>query len=139
MQQIYCYRYTDTFTNGNIKLFVKSANFFFFFNVYDTGFSNYRLLTGSLDTEQAVGNVDTFLSISNPLSKWQIFYKKGKNYFFTFLFTFNLTKYGVSNIIEEQVCSKTKYGRKSSAIINFSWNSSKQLTFIENLCNKRFM
>lgn len=135
MQQIYCYRYTDTFTNGNIKLFVKSANVY----AYDTGFSNYRLLTGSLDTEQAVGYVDTFLSISNPLSKWQIFYKKGKKLFFTFLFTFNLTKYGVSNIIEEQVCSKTKYGRKASAFINFSWNSSKQLTFIENLCNKRFM
>lgn len=135
MQQIYCYRYTDTFTNGNIKVFVKSANVY----AYDTGFSNYRLLTGSLDTVQEVGYVDTFLSISNPLSKWQIFYKKGKKLFFTFLFTFNLTKYGVSNIIEEQICSKTKYGRKASAFINFSWNSSKQLTFIENLCNKRFM
>lgn len=35
MQQIYCYRYTDTFTNGNIKLFVKSANVY----AYDTGFT----------------------------------------------------------------------------------------------------
>lgn len=135
MQQIYCYWYTDTFTNGNIKLFVKICQCLCLWH----RIHNYRLLIGSLDTVQEVGYVDTFLSISNPLSKWQIFYKKGKKLFFTFLFTFNLTKYGVSNIIEEQVCSKTKYGRKASAFINFSWNSSKQLTFIENLCNKRFM